>query len=98
VRSRSAPLTKCDVLGKLEAFFATTKGRLSETDADALDSILQTAEPPMVVAPTFFLEVDRSRLADSVEAWLHVTIRASPNEHMIGFSRTAKASCRTSRH
>src|SRR5262245_12279282 len=64
----------CDILDKLAAYFSLHQGRLDSSDADALDAILRTPEAPFVVTPTFFLEVDRSRLGESVEAWLHVTV------------------------
>lgn len=68
----------CNVEDKLEAFFANAT-RLQPSDADTLDTILRVPEEPYVVTPTFFLEVDRSKLAESMEAWLHVTIVASPD-------------------
>jgi hypothetical protein len=77
--------SECRLEQKLNAFFARQAVRLQPPHADALDIILRTPEEPYVVTPTFFLEVDRSRLDESIEAWLHVTILACPDEHMIGF-------------
>jgi len=73
----------CDVEPKLAAFFAEHGGNLCDADADALDVILRTPEASYVVTPTFFLEVDRARLRDSMEAWLHVTVMACPDEHLV---------------
>lgn len=69
---------------KLDAFFQRRGGLLDASDADELDAILQTPEPPRHIAPTFFLEVDRDRLRDSMEAWLYVTVKACPDEHVVG--------------
>ena len=35
------------------------------------------------MTPAFFVKVDRSRLADSMEAWLFVTIVTCPEEHLM---------------
>jgi len=78
--------TECNMEEKLDAFFATRAIRLNSDDADSLDIILRTPEEPYVVTPTFFLEVDRGRLDDSMEAWLYVTITACPDEHMVAYS------------
>jgi hypothetical protein len=76
----------CRVEEKLEAFFAENAMPQLPAHADALDWILRTPDKPYVVTPTFFLEVDRSRLHESMEAWLFVTVVACPDEHMISFS------------
>ncbi|NVB84933.1 MAG: hypothetical protein HOV81_41585 [Kofleriaceae bacterium] len=71
----------CNIEDKLEAFFASPDVppiRLDPTHADALDIILRTPEEPLGWTPTFFLEVDRSRLAESMEAWLYVAITSCP--------------------
>ncbi len=44
------------------------RGHLEPEDADALDAILAGIQDP------FALTVDRSRLKDSFEAWVHVVI------------------------
>ena len=75
---------ECNIEKKLVEFFARA-GRLQPSHADALDIILHTQEEPFVVTPTFFLEVDRARLDDSMEAWLYVTILSCPDEHMIAY-------------
>lgn len=58
----------------------------NQTGGATLDAILHTPEEPFVVTPAFFLELDRARLADSMEAWLYVTITACPDEHMIAYA------------
>jgi hypothetical protein len=64
---------------KLEAYFAKPEViRLEPHNADALDVILRTPAEGDAWAPTFFLQVDRSRLAESMEAWLYVTITSCP--------------------
>ncbi len=70
----------CEIEAKLGDYFADHGGRLGPDDADALDKILQTPTAPYVYTPTFFLAVDRDRLADSMEPWLHVTIASSPED------------------
>jgi len=77
----------CGIQAKLEAYFAEHGSNLDRDDADALDRILQTREAPYRGTPTFFLEVDRARLADSMESWLYVTITTCPDEHLVGFSQ-----------
>lgn len=77
-----------DVEAKLVAFFAADARRnvkLDAADAGALDLILQTSEPRSAATPTFFLAVDRARLADSMEAWLHVTVTACPDERIVSY-------------
>jgi hypothetical protein len=74
----------CNIEDKLYAFFTgpdAPRRRLEPSHADALDIILRTPEKPYVMTPTFFLEVDRTRLADSMEAWLYVTITESPEPY-----------------
>jgi hypothetical protein len=80
----------CHIEDRLHAFFANPDVPaigLQPAHADALDLILRTPEEPFVVTPTFFLEVDRSRLDDSMEAWLYVTIVACPDEHLIAYTQ-----------
>lgn len=79
--------TECSIEAKLADFFASHPATLSNADADSLDAILQTTEPPWVIAPTFFLEVDRGSLRDSMESWLHVRVKACPNEHLIAYAQ-----------
>jgi hypothetical protein len=79
--------SECRLEEKLDRIFQHQfAARLTSADADALDAILHTPEEPFVVTPAFFLEVDRTRLDDSMEAWLYVTITACPDEHMIAFA------------
>jgi hypothetical protein len=78
--------SECRLDEKLHAFFAMQTTRLQAAHAAALDIILRTPEEPYVVTPAFFLEVDRSRLDESMEAWLYVTILSCPDEHMTGFA------------
>jgi hypothetical protein len=82
--------SECSVEDKLAALLADKPIRLRSEDADALDVILRTPEEPYVVTPTFFLEVDRSRLEESMEAWLYVTIIACPDEHMRTYASDGK--------
>lgn len=72
--------------GKLDAFFANRPIRLKPADADALDAMLRSAENPLSTR-TFFLEVDRGKLEESMEAWLYVTIVACPDEHMTAYGQ-----------
>ena len=44
------------------------RGELTPEDADAIDAIMAGAQTPFVA------RVDRSKLADSFEAWVHVTL------------------------
>jgi hypothetical protein len=79
--------SECRVAEKLiDCFENQIRARLTSADADALDAILHTPDEPSVVTPAFFLEVDRARLDDSMEAWLYVTITACPDEHMIAYA------------
>jgi hypothetical protein len=78
--------SECRLQEKLAALFARQAIQLKPAHADALDIILRMPEEPYVVTPTFFLEVDRGRLDESMEAWLYVTILACPEEHMVGFA------------
>ena len=74
----------CKIEDKLYAFFTGPDAptlRLEPSHADALDMILRTPEAPYAMTPTFFLEVDRARLAESMEAWLYVTITACPEPY-----------------
>jgi hypothetical protein len=67
---------------KLDAYFASADVppiRLEPRHADALDVILRTPPEGYAWTPTFFLQVDRSRLAESMEAWLYVTITSCPD-------------------
>lgn len=80
----------CNLDDRLTAYFAKTDVPaigLRPADADAIDAILRTPVDGFVVTPTFFVEVDRSRLADSMEAWLYVTIVACPDEHLIAYQQ-----------
>ena len=72
--------TGCAIEDSLAAFYAreNVPVGLSSAQADALDLILRTPVAPYAYTPTFFLEVDRHRLADSMEAWLFVTIKECP--------------------
>ncbi len=72
--------SECHLEEKFDMFFAEKPIHLNLDDADALDEILHTPEEPYVETPTFFLEVDRNRLDDSMEAWLYVTITACPDK------------------
>lgn len=72
-----------DLEAKLEAFFTTLRHRLRESDADALDALFNP--PDGSYSPMFFLAVDRTKLEESMEAWLYVTITSCPEEHMVGF-------------
>ena len=77
----------CDIEAKLAAFFERRGGILEHSDADELEVILRTPEPPYCITPTFFLDVDRDRLRDSMEAWLYVVVKACPDEHLIGYAQ-----------
>jgi hypothetical protein len=72
----------CSIEEKLFAYFTNDVGtviRLEPKHADALDVILRTPEGTYVKTPTFNLEVDRSRLEESMEAWIYVTITTCPD-------------------
>ena len=80
----------CNLDDRLSAYFAkpgVPPAGLRPADADALDAILRTPEDGFVVTPAFFVEVDRSRLADSLEAWVYVTIVTCPEEHLIAYQQ-----------
>jgi uncharacterized protein DUF6210 len=79
--------SECRVAQRLGALFQDQiRARLTNADADALDAVLHTPEAPFAVTPAFFLEIDRARLADSMEAWLYVTIRVCPDERMTAYA------------
>jgi hypothetical protein len=59
-------------VGDSLAKFLENKVGITETEADHIDNILRNDYT------TFFLSVDRTRLKDSMEAWLYVNIDDQP--------------------
>lgn len=69
---------------RLDSWFGSY-GRIKAEDVASLNGILHTPKEGLTITPTFFLDVDPSKIKESMEAWLHVRITSCPDEHMVSY-------------